>query len=60
MKTDATTTPKNHGIDYAKGEKITKLCLWGNLLLCVLKFIAGVLGRSQAMVADALHSGSDV
>ncbi len=60
MKTDATTTPKTHGIDYAKGEKITKLCLWGNLLLCVLKFIAGVLGRSQAMVADALHSGSDV
>lgn len=60
MKTDAATTPKTHGIDYAKGEKITKLCLWGNLVLCILKFIAGVMGRSQAMVADALHSGSDV
>jgi len=60
MKTDSTTTAKTKGIDYAKGEKITTFCLWGNLLLCILKFAAGVFGRSQAMVADALHSGSDV
>ncbi len=60
MKTDSTTTAKTKVIDYAKGEKITKFCLWGNLVLCILKFVAGVFGRSQAMVADALHSGSDV
>lgn len=30
-----------------------------NLVLVVLKFIAGVVGRSSAMVADAVHSLSD-
>jgi len=60
METASATSGKSTGIDYAKGEKITIFCLWGNFALCVLKFIAGVMGRSQAMVADALHSGSDV
>ena len=31
----------------------------GNLLLVVFKFAAGILGRSSAMVADAVHSLSD-
>lgn len=31
-----------------------------NLLLVVFKFVAGVLGRSAAMVADAVHSLSDL
>jgi len=31
-----------------------------NLLLVVLKFAAGVLGRSSAMIADAVHSLSDL
>lgn len=30
-----------------------------NLLLLVFKFVAGVVGRSSAMVADAVHSLSD-
>ena len=30
-----------------------------NLLLVVFKFIAGILGRSTAMIADAVHSLSD-
>lgn len=30
-----------------------------NVVLVVLKFIAGVVGRSSAMVADAVHSLSD-
>ncbi len=30
-----------------------------NLILSVLKFIAGVLGHSQAVVADSVHSFSD-
>ncbi len=30
-----------------------------NLLLVVFKFIAGILGRSTAMIADAGHSLSD-
>lgn len=30
-----------------------------NVLLLVLKFVAGVLGHSSAMIADAVHSSSD-
>lgn len=32
----------------------------GNVLLTIVKFIAGVLGHSSAMVADAVHSLSDL
>lgn len=32
----------------------------GNVLLTIIKFIAGVLGHSSAMVADAVHSLSDL
>jgi cation diffusion facilitator family transporter len=60
MKTDSAAAGNPAMVNYSKGESITKVCLWGNLVLCILKFIAGVFGRSQAMVADALHSGSDV
>ena len=31
----------------------------GNLLLLVFKFVAGILGHSSAMIADAVHSLSD-
>lgn len=42
--------------------KIYKITLAGtavNALLIVLKFVAGVVGRSSAMIADAVHSLSD-
>lgn len=32
----------------------------GNLILCALKMSAGIVGRSGAMVSDAIHSLSDV
>ena len=31
----------------------------GNVLLVIVKFVAGVLGHSAAMIADAVHSLSD-
>lgn len=31
-----------------------------NLLLTVVKVVAGVLGRSEALIADGVHSGADV
>jgi cation diffusion facilitator family transporter len=34
--------------------------LWGNIGLLVVKLTGGILGRSQALVADAIHSLSDV
>lgn len=45
---------------YRKGETITFYCLLGNFFLSLLKGLAGFLGGSKAMVADAFHSGSDV
>lgn len=44
-------------------QKIEKVTVWSaicNLLLSVLKLVAGLLGNSMAMVADAIHSFSDL
>jgi len=43
-------------------QEIYKVTLWGsvcNALLVAFKFIAGILGHSSAMIADAVHSLSD-
>ena len=43
-------------------KEIQKVTLYGsavNLALMVFKFVAGVLGHSAAMIADAIHSLSD-
>lgn len=45
-----------------RNKEIYKVTLWGgavNVLLLIFKFVAGVLGNSAAMVADAVHSLSD-
>ena len=33
---------------------------WGNIGLMVVKLLGGIFGRSQALIADAIHSLSDV
>lgn len=43
----------------AIGRRVTWAGFWVNALLGVLKVIAGILGRSGAMVADGIHSFSD-
>lgn len=43
----------------AEANQVTWVGLWLNLALTVFKFIAGILGRSSAMIADAVHSVSD-
>ena len=46
----------------SREKEIYKVTLWGSLvnaLLMVLKFAAGILGNSAAMLADAVHSVSD-
>lgn len=43
-------------------KEVYKVTLWGslvNLVLVVFKFLAGILGHSSAMIADAVHSVSD-
>lgn len=46
----------------SREKEIYKVTLIGsavNAVLIILKFVAGILGRSSAMVADAVHSLSD-
>jgi cation diffusion facilitator family transporter len=40
--------------------KVTWLGLFVNLFLAGIKFTAGILGKSQALVADAIHSLTDL
>lgn len=40
--------------------KVSKVTIIQNFLLSLFKFIAGVIGHSQAMISDAIHSASDV
>jgi cation diffusion facilitator family transporter len=43
-------------------KEIYKVTIWGsivNFILLIFKFIAGFLGHSSAMIADAVHSLSD-
>ena len=39
--------------------KVTLVGGAGNLVLLIFKFVAGIVGRSSAMIADAVHSLSD-
>lgn len=41
-------------------ETCTKIGLWVNVCLVAVKMTAGLLGRSQAMLADSLNSATDV
>ena len=42
-----------------KIERVTLLGSAANFGLLIFKFIAGIIGHSAAMVADAVHSLSD-
>ena len=43
----------------APERKVTHLSIWVNVGLTGLKLAAGIFGRSQALIADAIHSLSD-
>jgi len=45
---------------YLAGKKVTLIGAVTNLLLTILKLAAGILGRSDALIADAVHSLSDL
>lgn len=42
------------------GIKVSKNTIWGNVLLTIIKIIVGIISKSSAMVADGVHSLSDV
>ncbi len=45
---------------FAQAIKVSRQSIVVNLLLSLGKLAAGILGRSAAMVSDAVHSASDV
>ncbi len=56
------TNPKSFSDRQKVVTDVQHVTLWGfvvNVLLAALKFAAGILGGSQAVVADAVHSLSD-
>jgi len=44
---------------YRLGRRGAWLGIFSNLLLFAVKLLAGIFGRSQAMIADAFHTASD-
>lgn len=46
--------------DLKEGMKISVISIIGNVFLSIFKFIAGIIGKSNAMISDSIHSLSDV
>ncbi len=46
--------------NYEEGMRVSKITLILNLVLAVVKVISGLIGRSSAMIADGIHTLSDV
>lgn len=42
------------------GRRIPWVCFCGNLILAIFKIAVGTISGSKALIADGLHSGSDV
>jgi cation diffusion facilitator family transporter len=62
--TQGKKVPKTSTTDEGSKEKIVRKVTWVGLLvnvfLAVIKFTAGIYGKSQALVADAVHSLTDL
>lgn len=43
-----------------EGMKVSIASIIGNIFLSIFKFVAGVIGKSNAMISDSIHSLSDV
>lgn len=48
------------GERFQEARKVSVISLAGNIFLAMLKFIAGFMAGSSAMIADAFHSLSDI
>ncbi|MBW2066640.1 MAG: cation transporter [Deltaproteobacteria bacterium] len=49
---------KRNGVE--EGKRVTLIGVLVNVVLICLKFVAGILGSSQALIVDAVHSVSDL
>ncbi len=52
--------PESNSTSASAGSKITLVGVLVNTLLILLKLITGIFGNSQALIADAVHSISDL
>ena len=52
--------PESNSTSASTGSKVTLVGVLVNTLLILLKFAAGIFGSSQALIADAVHSISDL
>lgn len=46
--------------DLKEGMTVSIISIIGNIFLSIFKFIAGIIGKSNAMISDSIHSLSDV
>jgi len=46
--------------EFRYGRKVTLLGIAGNVLVSAVELFLGIVGRSSALIADAIHSMSDV
>jgi cation diffusion facilitator family transporter len=53
-------TPVSNTVSASAGRSVTLVGALVNVLLILLKFFAGIFGNSQALIADAVHSVSDL
>ncbi len=54
---------KNNGLELdteTVAMRVSKVSIAVNVILSILKLVAGILGASGAMISDAIHSASDV
>lgn len=55
------TCPRRDSAEDAKiASKVSMVSIVGNIVLALLKLLAGIVAHSTAMVSDAIHSASDV
>ena len=45
---------------FDEANKVTLLSIIWNIILTIIKILAGIFGRSSSMIADAMHSASDI
>ncbi|MBU0592895.1 MAG: cation diffusion facilitator family transporter [Gammaproteobacteria bacterium] len=55
-----TAPPKEAGRHYREAKKVTLVSVAVNVVLTLLQIVVGIIGKSQALVADGLHSLSDL
>lgn len=60
MKTNEPSSPLSQEARTALALRVSRVTIYGNVLLTLGKLAAGVLASSGAMISDAVHSASDV